>query len=140
MKKYTIKYILSMIVVATLAFAFVVVWLVLEEMNKPWVGIGIFVSCLAGFTHFIADCIYSKVRDTDNKLNISNGTLGIVFIFSIVVQLISTFIIIIEACKKFGDIHPIEYIIVSIFMYLSVYAFRKASYNLISKENKNEEE
>ena len=138
MKKYTIKYILSIIIVITLAFAFVGIWIILEGMGKPWTGVGIFLSCLAGFTHLIADVIYDESKDPSSVFKINNIVLGIIFIISMTTQIICTLIISIEAYKNFGVIHPIEYIIVAIFMLLSAYAFKKASYNLIGRLKKNE--
>ena len=140
MKSYIKIYILSIILIGILCLVFtgVELWMGRQRNILPWCSSTILICYLTSTTHIIAREIYKEYRNKKSKVEISNNSIALVFLISMFIQIVGTFFICFEAWRGFGSIHAIEYFTGAIFLLLSVYFFKQASYKLINKENKDE--
>ena len=148
MKKYTLKYIVSLIFIVLYAIVVCAVWVSFDQSGQtiPFGLMAIFATTLAGATHVIAGCIYDAHRDEvyeyhkfgTSNIGISKNVIALIFIISIGSQIVCTLLLCIEAWKRFGTIHFTEYILAGVLLFISAYLFRKSSYKLINKEKKDE--
>lgn len=142
MKSYTKIYILAIVLIVILCFIMtgIELWIEGRGDTLPWAISAIYACCLASATHIVAGVIYEESKDKKSGVEISDNSKALVFLISMVCQLAATFYVCFEAWKRFGNIHPVEYFVAAIFMLLSAYFFKRASYRLINKEKKNEKD
>ena len=136
MNKYIIKCILYIIGVFLFAFLAIVIATTLEELGRTWISTVILAAYIASTIHIITSMIFDEHRNPKSYLSLSKTAIGIIFIISTLSQIICIAISIVEAYKKFGDIHPIEYFVAAVFILIGAYAYKKATYKLINKEKK----
>ena len=148
MKKYTLKYILSLIFIVLYAIVVCAVWVSFDQSGQtiPFGLMAIFATTLTGATHVIAGWIYDEHRSEvydyhksgDTNIRISKNAIALIFMISMGAQIVCTISLCIEAWKRFGTIDFCEYIIAAVLLFITAYLFRKSSYKLVNKEKKDE--
>ena len=140
MKKYTLKYILSLIFIVLYAITICAIWVSFDQSGKviPFGLMAIFATTMASATHVVAGWIYDEHKSEDTNIGISRNVVAIIFMISIGAQIVCTLSLYIEACKRFGVINFFEYIIAGSLLFISAYLFKRSSYKLINREKKDE--
>lgn len=144
--KNNTKYILSIIFAILYVIVLCAVWVSFEQSGQiiPFGLMAIFATTLTGMTHVVAGWIYDEHRSEvydyhkfeDANIKISKNVVAIIFMVSMLVQIVCTLSLCIEAWKRFGTIHFTEYIVAGILLFITASLFKKSSYKLINKEKK----
>lgn len=141
MKSYTKTCVLSIILVTIfcIILASIEVWIEGKYDTAPWAISAICAFCMSSISSIIANIIYKyyykKYRDKE-EYEISNNSKILILLICVFAQIVAMIYACFEAWKRFGNIHPIEYICVAIFALLSANFLKRAFYTLIDKENK----
>jgi len=139
MKSYIKLFILLILFMAFISIILVGIMLLGEGTmdSTSWRSTSIYTCCVTSIIHFITDWIYKESKNKNSKIKITKKVISLTFLISMYIQIISTIYICFGAWKLFGSIHPIEYFSVAIFLLLSIYSFKRASYTLIGRGGKN---